>query len=340
MPANYFELITPEGSGTLNSNFEIDGNTEVEDDVPGILDWDSVAFASKEDLPTGQTDDSFGQGTKEDSEPPTVVNGSVPNNKSDLTILALASEGLGSDTFLYLAWLRANTLGTANIDFELNQSGLFHEEEDNTVTPIRMAGDSLLSFDFTGGDNVVQLSLREWDGNKWGAPVDLNSSETAAGAVNDPATFGTDPGNVDNPFSPAAGDTLLDLTFGEAVVNLSDAFGADCRTFNSVYVKSRSSTSFTASLKDFIAPMEADINTCQTLTLTNMATATADGLDNIQSNTATIKITNDPDLLADAGIPSSELPALAERAGGVVLAMPQEDLLEPPQGVWRASNLI
>src|SRR6266545_5741993 len=67
------------------SNFEIDtnANLKVDDPAPSI-DWASVTEIRKADLDSGSGDDSFGQGTKEDTAVPTVVDGSIPPNKSDL----------------------------------------------------------------------------------------------------------------------------------------------------------------------------------------------------------------------------------------------------------------
>ena len=53
------------------------------------------------------------------------------------------------------------------------------------------------------------------------------------------------------------------MTFGEAVINLTDAgvFGhEECVSFGNAYVKSRSSSSFTASLKDFIRPIDVSVS--------------------------------------------------------------------------------
>ena len=47
---------------------------------------------------------SFGQGAKEDTPFPTVVSGSIPNNKSDLRRFYVASERFGTTDFLYFAW--------------------------------------------------------------------------------------------------------------------------------------------------------------------------------------------------------------------------------------------
>ena len=68
-------------------------------------DWATAPNLKKGiDLPTGTQDDSFGQGTKEDTPVPTVVNGSIPPNKSDLTRFYVANEKVSGKDFLYLAW--------------------------------------------------------------------------------------------------------------------------------------------------------------------------------------------------------------------------------------------
>ena len=59
------------------------------------------------------------------------------------------------------------------------------------------------------------------------------------------------------PIPPDATRTLSPKTFGEAAVNLTDSsiFPAGrCTSFGSGYLKSRSSDSFTAAIKDFVAP--------------------------------------------------------------------------------------
>ncbi len=92
----------------------------------GHTDWSTVAGLNPGvDLASGGGDNSFGQGTKEDSPNVSVVSGSIPPNKSDLTRFYEASEFVGGNNggnFLYLAWERTNVLGSANMDFEINQA--------------------------------------------------------------------------------------------------------------------------------------------------------------------------------------------------------------------------
>ena len=89
-----------------------------------VIDWANVAETRKADLPTGADDDSFGQGTKEDTAVPTVVDGSIPPNKSDLLNFGVYLETTPSGRrFLNMFWHRVQEpSGTTNMDFEFNQS--------------------------------------------------------------------------------------------------------------------------------------------------------------------------------------------------------------------------
>ena len=98
---------TPSCLGPLGgSTFEGgDGNLLV--NTTGNTDWANVAGLNPGfDLPSGKTDNSFGQGTKEDNPNVTVVTGSIPPNKSDLTRFYEASSfsSVNNHNFLYLAW--------------------------------------------------------------------------------------------------------------------------------------------------------------------------------------------------------------------------------------------
>src|SRR6266545_8082022 len=97
-----------------------DGNLLVT--TAGNTDWVNAPHRVRgDDLPSGRTDNSFGQGTKEDDANVTVVTGSIPPNKNDLTRFYVASEFVNNANYLYLAWERLVNIGSANLDFELNQ---------------------------------------------------------------------------------------------------------------------------------------------------------------------------------------------------------------------------
>jgi hypothetical protein len=264
--------VTPAAFANLSgSTFEgNDGNLVV--DTAGNTDWSNVANRVVGlDQPSGSSDNSFGQGTKEDGPNTVVVTGSIPPNKNDLTRFYAGSEFTGGSNFLYLAWERAVNIGAANLDFEISQNATvgFNGSTTGPVTLNRTAGDLLITYDF-GGSGTPTLGLLKWvttgpasqcfSANTvpcWGNRVDLTGLGEAEGAVNT--------GSVTDPVPPNAPRTLGTGLFGEAAINLTAAgvFPANvCTGFGSVFVKSRSSTSFTAEIKDFIAPQPVNISNC------------------------------------------------------------------------------
>jgi hypothetical protein len=254
------------------TNFEgDDGNLVV--NTAGNEDWANVTGVNTGiDKPTGKTDNAFGQGSKEDSAAVTVVTGSIPPNKNDLTRFYEASEQIGNDIFLYLGWERLVNIGNANLDFEINQNTTagFTQNSTGAVSLNRTAGDLLVTYDF-GGSGTPTIGLNFWvttgpasqcfSANSvpcWGNHEDLTGS-TAEGAVNT--------GTITDPL---LGSSLTAGLFGEASINLTAAGvfpPGVCRAFGSAFVKSRSSSAFTAELKDFIAPIPVNIDNCGSITI-------------------------------------------------------------------------
>jgi hypothetical protein len=250
----------------LGSAFECtDGDLVVTSSAS--LDWAKAPNLSKtSDMPSGTSDDACGGGAKEDIENPTIVTGSIPPNKSDLTRFYVSHENVSGQNFLYLAWRRTNILGSANMDFEFNQSNKLGP---NGVTTVRTAGDILITFDFVKGGDKPVLGLLKWIESGpatqcfasnalpcWGSRIELSTAGFAEGSVNT--------GTVTDPLDGDA--SLPELTFGEAAINLTAAgvlSGNVCRHFGRAQLRSRSSASFTAEIKDIIAPMPVDISNCQ-----------------------------------------------------------------------------
>jgi hypothetical protein len=261
-----FALAGPVLANLPGSTFESnDGNLIV--NTAGNTDWVNAPNRVRgDDLPSGTTDNSFGQGTKEDDANVSVVTGSIPPQKSNLTRFYVANEFAASSNFLYLAWERSNVLGSANMDFEINQLAQPNLTTTGPKTLNRTAGDLLITFDFGGSGSPV-LGLLKWvttgatsqcfSANAlpcWGNRVNLSAAGFADGAVN--AVTVTDP--IANVSLPAG-------TFGEAAVNLTAAGvfpPGTCRGFGSAFLKSRSSASFPAEVKDFIAPQPVNVSNC------------------------------------------------------------------------------
>ena len=247
--------ITSAQANLTGSTFEGgDGNLVV--DTNGNTDWANVAGrVIGTDLPSGTGDNSFGGGTKEDNSNVTVGLGSVPNNKADLLRQFEASEFINGKLYLYLGWRRASLSGTTNFDFEINQKAQPDLTTAGAKTLNRTVGDLLISYDFQGGSQKPTLGLRTWAGSAWGPLTALNSSDSE-GDVN--RVDVTDPTTAGNPTIPA-------FEFGEAAINLTDALNlppSQCESFASFFTKSRASNSFTAEIKDFIAPSSVHINNC------------------------------------------------------------------------------
>jgi len=255
-----------------------DGNLKTSPTTFGTTDWQNVAGLHPGfDNLSGSGDNSFGQGTKEDNPAVTVVSGSIPPQKSDLTRFYEASEvGSNNHNFLYLAWERSNVLGSANMDFEINQLTTPGLGSAGSHTINRTAGDLLVTYDFTNGGGKPTLGLLFWltaaAGNTvsqcfssnslpcWGNHETLNGSDSI-GAVNNL-------GPVTDPLFPAQPNYINSvpaLQFGETAIDLTAAGvfpPGTCKAFGSTFLKSRSSASFTAEIKDFVAPIPVNISNC------------------------------------------------------------------------------
>lgn len=246
------------------------------------------------DLVKDSTDPSFGKGSKEDDQAPTVVTGSIPPSKDDLSRFYVNQEQqAGGHPFLYLAWERSNLLGSAHMDFELDQgrcdlTAVPTGCSANNVTPQRQAGDVLIDFDFPGSGLPV-LASHTWltpdtatsavnceASNAlpcWDKAIILSAGtpKIADGSVNTgPVTDKNAPTTVPNPLpGNVTSNGSVNSTFGEASVDLLLAGifpSGTCRSFGSTYLKSRSSgNSFSSELKDFIKPIPVNISNCGTI---------------------------------------------------------------------------
>jgi hypothetical protein len=259
-------VVAVQAANGIGGNFEIDtdANLVVNGSSPNI-DWLVGGSASamrtgvltKSDKPTGAGDDSFGNGSKEDTAVPSVVDGSIPPNKSDLKTFGLYKETVGSKSYLNLFWTRVqDPSGTTNMDFEFNQKQA-KAGDGNGITPLRTANDLLITYDLSNGGVNATISLRKWTGSAWGPELALGSD--ALGTINTSAIAAASSGGQ---------GPLSVRTFGEASIDLSKVFtSADCQSFGSAFLKSRSSDTFSSAMKDFIAPMNITLTNCGSIVI-------------------------------------------------------------------------
>jgi hypothetical protein len=258
------------GTSLPGSTFEIDNDANLKVDTAGNLDWANVAETRKADTPSGAQDNSFGQGTKEDTAVPTVVNGSIPPQKSDLLNFGVYLETTASGArFLNLFWHRVQEPnGTTNMDFEFNKSSTLSA---NGVTPVRSDGDLLIQYDLSQGGTNPQLFVSRWVTSGPGSQCEASNTTPCWGTRSNLTAAGDATGSINTSAIPAAeSDGLGNIsprTFGEAQLDFDALTGGGCVPFGSAYLKSRSSDSFTAAVKDFIAPATLNLSTCGTITI-------------------------------------------------------------------------
>ena len=317
-------------TGCINSlstsEFEIDPSANLKVNNTACIDWltnDGSALRTTAlkgdgsqavtDKTQGTGDDAFGQGTAEDNPNPTIVTDSIPPGKADLKAFGIYAE----DDAVNLFWSRVQSpQGTTNMDFELNQKAC-----DGTAancanngsakkpvykTPKRTEDDVLISYDLSSGGTNPTISIRYWDDSaqEWDTKCTTLPTDPAPCEVISDNFGATDAlGSVNTAFIPASetdgatGGLTTALgsqdpyTFGEASVSFDALFGSDaCAQFGSAYLKSRSSDSFTAEIKDFVHPEPVDIGGCPTGLTTDASADPPTGvtLGNPISDTATL----------------------------------------------------
>jgi Prealbumin-like fold domain len=285
--ATHGQQVIPDGT----SIFEIDNDANLKVDDVGNDDWVSIPQGDatgeerrQEDTESGPLDESFVQGTKEDTAVPVVETGSIPPNKSDLLTfggyLETTTEG---DKYLNIFWHRVQEpQGTTNMDFEFNHNDTSVLSA-NGITPVRTEGDVLIQYDLPSGGSTAELFISRWvtdgpnsqceaNGGKvpcWNDKVNLTDAGDAVGTINQTEI-------VDDPLTAVDETdglgTISPRTFGEAQIDFGAfAGGDDCVGFGSAYLKSRSSDSFTSALKDFIPPIDLAFNECGAIEVTKTA---------------------------------------------------------------------
>jgi Prealbumin-like fold domain len=254
------------------SNFEIDVNANLKQDDPSpSIDWASVTETRRTDLASGQNDDSYAGGAKEDDVCPGTTTGSIPNNKSDLlTFGAYVEPEANGPGFLNLFWNRVQEpSGTTLMDFELNQSSTLCA---NGVNPVRTAGDLLIEYRIEQGGAMATIKVRTWTGTAWGPATDLTAANLAAGTINSTAIPASDSDGL-----VSAPNSVSPRTFGEAQLDLDFVFEqGKCESFGSAFLKSRASDSFTSQLKDFIKPVSVNITNCGKVVIRKVTNPTSD----------------------------------------------------------------
>ena len=350
------DSVDPDGTGPKNPLPPPPGaNLTVEHPAPPSLDWVNVSEIRVPDAINGTGDNSFGEGSKEDDTDPTIVQDGIPPNKSDLRNFGVYLEQNASGRFLNVYWHRVqDPSGTTNMDFEFNANVCEDDGtgcSDNGQTPERVAGDVLIQYDLTNGGTRPELFLSKWvtSGNKslcqaanstpcWSDRINLIASGDAAGSINNVDIVDLNTTSVDETGGLNTGGTISARTFGEAQIDFDAIAGNDpCVGFGSAYLKSRSSDSFTAAMKDFTPPEALNFNNCGKVIIrkdTNPEDADEDPLTGPQFNYTTTNVATPANFsLGDEGVKTFTNVPLG--SGKTVT----ETLPPPPTGGWAFLSL-
>jgi protocatechuate 3,4-dioxygenase beta subunit len=246
------------------------------DEVNGTnLDW-QVAQSSNfvtSSVDNNAVDNCFVGGTKEDTPDDWAFNtssGGCTPGKSNVLGGWVNPESVSSTSFAHMAFYRAATTGNSFLTFELNQSPATWVNSTGTTIPCRNNGDLLLSYE-VGGSGVT-LAVYKWTGDGSGpvaCPNGANgafsttpsalSSSVAQGSMNSAA--------ITNYLSTGElGSSFAGNSFGEGAIDVPAAMAAlgesPCVGFVQVQVHTRSSSSISSALIDYVSPVPAYVQSC------------------------------------------------------------------------------
>ncbi|SIQ55264.1 T9SS type A sorting domain-containing protein [Pontibacter lucknowensis] len=215
----------------------------------------------------GGTSNKNGDHIGEGQSPYTIASKSGGPQKNDITNVYLHTKEFENpetgklETWLFFGAETRSTDGTSYLDFEYNQAGVEIKdgklvgagEYGGRTAKNGTSGDFILIVNYSGGGSRPTIAAREWlqdGGGSWSA--ERNISTKGAYVVINTIDVGTLCPNSGFASNGAASNTTAALQFMEGAINLSELGLVDdpCDPEATMTVKTRSSDSFTAELKD------------------------------------------------------------------------------------------
>jgi hypothetical protein len=218
------------------------------------------------------TDTCFIGGTKEDTPSAWAFNtsaGGCTPGKSNVLGSWINSEPTSTTSFVHMSFYRAATSGNTFLTFELNQTAATWVNSTSTAIPCRSNGDLLLSYE-VGGSSLA-ITVYRWTGDGTGpaaCPNGANGTFTDSGTVAAPQAQGAMNGaSITNYLDTAAlGSSFTGNSFGEGALDLPAVLTAmgqsPCVSFVQMHVHSRSSSSISSALIDFVSPVPVHVDSC------------------------------------------------------------------------------
>ncbi|MBG6112182.1 gliding motility-associated-like protein [Flavobacterium sp. CG_9.10] len=263
---------TPSGGFSIDGTLKADTNTG--DWVDGTGTGGFVLANSGAPLISGTTyhlfdpyntsgDNIFGGGDKVGDNPNSWswVTGTA-NDKTDMNnaLIHLTTDVKGNVWVIFAADRLSNS-GNAYVDFEFLQTAMTKTATGfQTLAPAstggRTEGDFLLTVYFESGVAKFDIQRWEFNGSVWGYKTYF------ASLLPDSVYAAGNSTNVPVPFQAFGVNNYLENTFIESAVNLSAVLGKidPCSSLiiKTVFVKSKTSISSSAAIKDFFEPLPID----------------------------------------------------------------------------------
>ena len=246
---------------------------------PAALDWQCLSPSQIDTTldPTGAGDLVFVGSNKEDEPDAWSLGTGNVQPKSE-------AKGMWSDSFadpsfatnfLALSFKRASGAGDAYFGFELNQSSKTYVNRAGSSIVCRANGDVIISFEISPS-SAVALKVYKWTWNSApGSPAPCTKGAT--GSFSSPvmlpagaAELAVNEVPISNYLSTSAlGSGFAAGTFGETAVNLTALANAvqpaaTCEFFNHMQLTSRSSSSITSTMADFVDGGSIVARACRT----------------------------------------------------------------------------
>jgi hypothetical protein len=268
-------VLPPSTEPLPGSNFQgADGN---QDDADPNIDWQAlqpVGRVTHNPDPNAQ-DTAFTGGSREDAPGEwdlTTEAGGVNPGKANILDAWSAVDPGGAQAFLYLGFTRQSPqltrVASTFLTFELNHDSRLWTNSRGATIPCRRTGDLLVSYEAQG--NAVDAVIQEWVTTTSDATTGcaatgelhgltgLTPNGDVQGGVNADTITAHLPGFYSGAIPP--------YQFGEAALNLNrflqEAVDDPCVSFGSMWMHSRSSTSESSNMQDYVAPQALTLRTC------------------------------------------------------------------------------
>lgn len=272
-PGAAFATPVPSSGTPLPGSSFLGGDGNQDNQAP-FVDWQALEAAGRVvHSPDPNADDGVFSGGSKELQPRTwglsTDAGGAKPSKANILDAWSAVDQPGDSTYLYLGFSRQSANGGITIAFELNHDPrLWFNGRANI--PCRRTGDAQLVL--TGSHGGLELVVERWT-TTVADPATACGAEGRLDVVDDvPAELvqgAANPGPITSrlPGFYAPGSTIRDAgLFAEAALNLGallgSAIGENCLGFGSIWMHSRSSSSASASMQDYVAPQHLSARTC------------------------------------------------------------------------------